>query len=168
MDHRKPTKDERDFVWVVKAASALGLGLMAAFLYSLKQVHPNIRLEITVGTGLAFLGTAFLTWIFCGILFKGEFQDDDSEHAAGLRKKLVVRWIVVFLSVSAVATVGAFVYSLKDIAAESRRDVIQGTVIAVIVLTGGGILIHRAVKFFEEQDKATLEHHAQEKKDEEA
>ena len=166
MDQRKPTKDERDFVWVVKAASALGLGLMAAFLYSLKQVHPSIRLEITVGTGIAFLGTAVFTWLFCGILFKGEFNEDGSEQAAGRRKKQVTRWIIFFLTASTLATVGAFVYSLKDIAAESRRDVIQGTVIAVIVLTGGGVLIHKAVRFFEEQDKANLEQHEQEKKDE--
>ena len=167
MDQRKPTKDERDFVWVVKAASALGLGLMAAFLYSLKQVHPSIRLEITLGTGIAFLGTAIFTWLFCSILFKGEFNEDGSEQATGQRKKQVTRWIVFFLTVSTLATIGAFVYSLKDIAADSRRDVIQGTVVAVIVLTGGGVLIHKAVKFFEEQDKASLEQHDQDKKDEE-
>jgi len=166
MDSRKPTKDERDFVWVVKAASALGLGLMAAFLYSLKQVHPSIRLEITVGTGIAFLGTAVFTWLFCGILFKGEFNEDGSEQASGRRRKQVTRWIIFFLTASTLATIGAFVYSLKDIAADSRRDVIQGTVIAVIVLTGGGVLIHKAVKFFEEQDKASLEQHEREKKDE--
>ena len=43
MDQRKPTKDEQDFVRVVKIATALGLGLMAAFLYSLKQSFRCIR-----------------------------------------------------------------------------------------------------------------------------
>lgn len=167
MDQRKPTKDERDFVWVVKAASALGLGLMAAFLYSLKQVHPSIRLEITLGTGIAFLVTAVFTWMFCGILFKGEFDEDGSVQAAGQQRKRVTRWIIVFLCVSALATIAAFIYSLKDVAADSRWDVIEGTGIAVIVLAGGGFLIHKAVKFFEEQDKASLEQQEQEHKDEE-
>ena len=63
MDQRKPTKDERDFVWVVKAASALGLGLMAAFLYSLKQVHPSIRLELTFGSAVTLIITAVFSWI---------------------------------------------------------------------------------------------------------
>ena len=55
MDQRKPTKDEQDFVRVVKIATALGLGLMAAFLYSLKQTHPSIRLKISLGTLVVFL-----------------------------------------------------------------------------------------------------------------
>lgn len=166
MDQHKPTKDERDFVWVVKAASALGLGLMAAFLYSLKQVHPSIRLEITFGTGVVFLVTAVFTWLFCRVLFKGEFTEEGLPRAPGQRKKQVARWIIVFLSLSTLITIAAFVYSLKDIAAESRRDVIQGTVIAFVVLAGGGLLIHKAVKFFEEQDKASLEQQQRDKDDE--
>ena len=60
MDQHKPTKDERDFVRVVQAGTALGLGVMAAFLYSLKQVHPSIRLEFTIGTVVTFLAAAVL------------------------------------------------------------------------------------------------------------
>jgi len=157
MDPRKPTKDERDFVRVVKIATSLGLGLMAAFLYSLKQVHPNIRVELTIGTGVAFLMTVVFSWVFCGVLFKGEFGEGDSASAALLRKKRVARWIIFFVTVSGLTTAGAFLYSLKDVSAESRREVIEGTGLAVVVLTVGGILIHKAMKLFEEQDKASLE-----------
>src|SRR2546427_1033486 len=54
MTPHKPSKDEQDFVRVVKVAAALGLGLLAAFLYSIKQVHPSLRLEFTFGTVAAF------------------------------------------------------------------------------------------------------------------
>src|SRR5437773_3498675 len=114
MDQHKPTKDEKDFVRVVKIATALGLGLMAAFLYSLKQIHPSIRLQISLGSFVAFLLTASFSWVFCGVLFKGEFADDGAVPAAALRKKRAGRWLIYFLTVSGVATMGAFLYSLKD------------------------------------------------------
>jgi drug/metabolite transporter (DMT)-like permease len=157
MDPHKPTKDEKDFVRVVKFATALSLGVMAAFLYSLKGVHPAIRLEFGLGTVLAFLITAAFSWLFCGVLFKGEFNEGDSAGTAALKKRRVTRWIIFFIVVSGLATAGAFLYSLKDVSAESRRDVIEGAGIATVVLTIGGFFIHKAVRFFEEQDKVSLE-----------
>jgi hypothetical protein len=157
MDPHKPTKDEQDFVRVVKFATAFSLGVMAAFLYSLKGVHPAIRLEFGLGTVLAFLITAAFSWFFCGVLFKGEFNEGESAGAAVLKKRRVTRWIFFFIVVSGLATAGAFLYSLKDVSAESRRDVIEGAGMATIVLTIGGFFIHKAVRFFEEQDKLSLE-----------
>jgi drug/metabolite transporter (DMT)-like permease len=157
MDPHKPTNDEKDFIRVVKFATALSLGVMAAFLYSLKGVHPAIRLEFTLGTLLAFLITAVFSWLFCGVLFKGEFNEGDSAAAAALKKRRVTRWILFFIVVFGLATVGAFLYSLKDVSAENRRDVIEGAGIATVVLTIGGFFIHKAVRFFEEQDKMSLE-----------
>jgi high-affinity Fe2+/Pb2+ permease len=166
MDPHKPTKDERDFVRLVKIATAFGLGVMAAFLYSLKQVHPAIRLEFSPGTVLAFLMTAGFAWIFCGVLFKGEFDEGDYANAAALKKRRIMRWIIFFLVVSGLTTAGAFLYSLKDVSAESRREVIEGTGIAALVLGVGGVLIHKAVRFFEEQDKVNLaERHDDEDRD---
>jgi hypothetical protein len=157
MNQRKPTKDERDFIRVVKVGVALAMGLMAAFLISLKQIHPSIRIEITFGSLLAFLITGVLSWMFCGVLFKSELIDGDSPEAAVLRKKRVRRWILIFVGLSVLATAAAFIYSLKDVAAESRRDVMEGTAIAVVVLAVGGFLIYKAVQLFEEQDKVSLE-----------
>jgi uncharacterized membrane protein len=157
MDPRKPTKDEQDFVRVVKVATAFGLGVMAAFLYSLKGVHPKIQLEFNFGTVLAFVITAVFSWLFCGVLFTGEFNEGDSASTAALKKRRVGRWVVFFIVVSALATAGAFLYSLKDVSAESRREVIQGAGIAAAVLIVGGILIHKTVRFFEDQDRINLE-----------
>src|SRR5258706_11945943 len=133
MDSHKPTKDEQDFVRVVKFATAFSLGVMAAFLFSLKQVHPAIRLDFTLGTVLAFLITAVFSWLFCGVLFKGEFNEGDSAGAAALKKRRVTRWIFFFVVVSGLATAGAFLYSLKDVSADSRREVIEGAGIATVV-----------------------------------
>jgi drug/metabolite transporter (DMT)-like permease len=165
MDPHKPTKDERDFVGVVKFATAFSLGIMAGFLYSLKQVHPTIELEFNFGTALAFLITAAFSWLFCGVLFKGEFNVGDSVGAAALKKRRIGRWILFFIVVSGLATAGAFLYSLKDVSAQSRREVIQGAGIATVVLAIGGFLIHKTVRFFEEQDKVATEMRQDEEKD---
>src|SRR6187399_747768 len=98
MSAHKPTKDEQDFVRVVKIATALGMDVMAAFLYSLKQVHPNIRLEFTFDNAVTLVVTAVFSWIFCAVLFKNEFDENDSAHAATIRKRRVARWIIFFVT----------------------------------------------------------------------
>ena len=157
METHKPTKDERDFVQVVKFGTALGLGLMAAFLYSLKQVHPHIVIEFGFGTVLSFLVTAGFSWVFCDVLFKGEFDQGDTEQAAIVRKRRVTRWVVFFIVVSSLATGGAFLYSLKNVSADTRREVLLGGGFAVVVLSMGGYFIHKAFRFFEEQDRISVE-----------
>jgi hypothetical protein len=157
MDPHKPTKDEQDFVRVVKSAAAIALGVMAAFLFSLKQIHPTIQFEFTLGTVLVFLATAVFSWLFCGVLFKGEFDEGDAAGVAAFKKRRAGRWIVFFLLGAGLATVGAFLYSLKDVSPESRREVLQGASIATLVLAIGGFLIHKTVRFFEEQDRVNLE-----------
>jgi hypothetical protein len=91
-------------------------------------------------------------------LFKGEFSGDSSANASALRKRRVRRWLFLFLLGASLATLSAFLYSLKDVSNQSRWEVIEGTGIAVLVLSGGAFLIHKSVRFFEEQDRASLEH----------
>jgi hypothetical protein len=167
MDPHKPSQDERDFVRVVKVSIATGLGLLAAFLASIRQVHPDLKFRFGLTTVLAFSATAVFSWIFCGVLFKGEFSGDSSAHASAWRKRRVRRWLFLFLFGAVLATVSAFVYSLKDVSNQSRWEVIQGTGIAVLVLTGGGFLIHKSVRFFEEQDRASLEHQKRQEEEQE-
>ncbi len=157
MTMHKPTKDEQDFVRVVKVSTALGLGAMAAFLFSLKQVHPSIVLEFGVGTVLSSVITGVLSWLFCGVLFRTQFDEGDTAQSAAVKNRRMVRWVIYFLVISVLVGAGVFLYSLKDVSAEGRRDVLIGTAMAVVVLTMGGVLIHKSVLFFEEQDRINME-----------
>lgn len=135
---------------VVKVGIALSMGLMAAFLFSLKQVHPSIELRFGLGTVAGFIGAWAVSWRFCNILTR--------QDAAGSNPRpIVFRWMLGFMSVAGLGTLAAFAYALKDVSAESRWEVIEGTFIATIVLSIGGTLIFKAFKFFEEQSEIELE-----------
>ena len=162
MSPHKPSKDERDFVRVVKFSAAIGLGLMVAFLYSIKQIHPKLILTFTFGTVAAFALTAGLTWGFCSVLFKDEFANERGRTAGRARAR---RWLIVFLVLAGLSTPAVFLYSLKDVSSAGRREVIWGTGVAVVVLCVGGILIHKSVRFFEEQDRASLRQQQQAKEE---
>jgi hypothetical protein len=162
MNELPPPEDERDFFFVVKFSTALGFGCMAAFLYSLKQVHPDLSFRFTLGTVLVFLVVAVSSWIFCGVLAKSESGGDQPVR----RNRFMLRWLVWFFGFASLGTVAAFAYALKDVNSESRRDVIEGTVIAIAVLSLGGVLIWKAFKFFEEQSDAELAARSEQDKDE--
>lgn len=126
---------------------------MAAFLFSLKQVHPSIELRFGVGTVFAFAIAAGLSWRVCALLGRRNAASGDDAAA----NRLIQRWMILFMSVSGLGTLAAFGYALKDVSAASRREVIEGTGMAVVVLAMGAWLIFKAYQFFEEQSAAELE-----------
>jgi hypothetical protein len=154
---QKPPNNERDFMRVVKIGTSLSMGMMAAFLVSLKQVHPSIELRFGFGAVAAFLIAAAASWRFCALLGRSESSGEPR------RNRFIVRWMIAFLGISALGTLVAFVYSLKDVSSQSRREVVEGTVIAGLVLALGGWLIYRAFQFFEEQSAAELEQQKRER-----
>src|SRR5262245_46926603 len=94
---------------VVTIGTSLSMGVMAAFLVSLKQVHPTIEFRFGFGAIAAFLIAAVASWRFCGMLARSESPGESS------RKRFIVRWMIGFLGISALGTLAAFVYSLKDV-----------------------------------------------------
>lgn len=148
-------KNERDFIFVVKAGTSLSMGLMAGFLYSLKTVHPSIRLDFTLGTVAAFIIAALASWKFCALLYRDETGEagDDGSHREETQKKFLKRWIMVFVGISSLLTLLAFAWSLKDVGSESRRQVIEGTVLAALVIGGVAWLLRLIVRFFEDQSR---------------
>jgi hypothetical protein len=148
-------KNERDFIFVVKAGTALSMGSMSGFLYSLKAVHPAIRIEFTLGTVAAFFIAAFCSWKFCALLYRDETGEpgDDGSHREATQKKFLKRWIIIFVGVSSLLTLLAFAWALKDVGSESRRQVIEGTLLAALVIGGVAWLLRLLVRFLEDQSR---------------
>lgn len=136
---------------IVKVGTALSMGLMAGFLFSLKQVHPSIELRFGLSSVAAFLVAGAAAWRFCTALARSVEKNDPG------RNRFMIRWMIGFIGLSGLGTLAAFGYALKNVSSDSRRDVIEGTLIAVIVLAVGLWLIRKAFHFFEEQSEAELE-----------
>ena len=59
-----PTRNQRDFFLIVKISTALALGTMGAFLYSIKDISHDASLEFSLGTVVVFLIAAAAGWFF--------------------------------------------------------------------------------------------------------
>ena len=57
-------KNQRDLFIIMKFSTSLGLGVMCAFLYSLKDVAHDASLEFSAGTVVSFVVGAVLGWGF--------------------------------------------------------------------------------------------------------
>src|SRR6185436_12232299 len=88
-------KNERDLFFVVKLSSALGLGTLAGFLYCLKEVHPNLRLELGVGAVLTFVITAVVSWVFCGAMVRADSEVGTPAGRDAARRRFFRRWLAL-------------------------------------------------------------------------
>ena len=139
--------NDRDLTRVIKYSSAMGLGLMAAFLYSIKQVTPELQYRISIGTGVSFVAAAALSWAFWRLVFGKPNSLED-----GLSKPRK-RWFIILSVFLTIATLAPFVYTLKGIANEKMVEIAEGTALAVLALGGVGFLLWKAARFLEDDSK---------------
>ena len=151
MRNRRQANNDRDLTRVIKFSSALGLGLMAAFLYSIKQVTPELRYEISVGTGVSFAAAAALSWAFWRLVFG---KTNSSENGLSKPRK---RWFIILSVFLTVATFAPFVYTLKGVANEKMVEIAEGTALALLALGGVGFLLWKAARFLENDSKRTTD-----------
>jgi len=146
----QPTKNDRDFSRVVKISSALGMGAMAGFLYSIKAVHPSLRFEFSFGAVLIALLVGAGIWGFLAVIFREE--EHRAEGMTG-RGKFLSRWMLLFVAVTLVATIAAFARSLRGVSGDKLRDVIEGTVGAILFVSFFLYLLWRLFRFLEEDSE---------------
>jgi len=147
MRNNRQANNDRDLTRVIKCSSALGLGLMAAFLYSIKQVTPEFHYRISIGTGISFVAAAALSWAFWRLVF-----GKPNESVNGLSKPRK-RWLMLLSVLLTVATLAPFAYALKGIANEKIVEIVEGTALAVLALGGVGFLLWKAARFLENDSK---------------
>ncbi len=147
MRNKRQANNDRGLTRVIKCSSALGLGLMAAFLYSIKQVTPELQFRISVGTGVSFAAAAALSWAFWRLLFG---KPNGSENGLSKPRK---RWFLILSAFLTVATLAPFVYMLKGVANEKMIEIAEGTALALLALGGIGFLLWKAARFLENDSK---------------
>ena len=147
MRNKGQANNDRDLTRVIKFSSALGLGLMAALLYSIKQVTPELHYKISIGTGVSFVAAAALSGVFWRLVF-GKPNSSENDLSKGRK-----RWLVVLSAFLTVVTLAPFFYALKGIANEKIVEVIEGTALAVLALGGVGFLLWKTACFLENDSK---------------
>src|SRR6266567_3605327 len=147
MRNRGQPNNDRDLTRVIKCSSALGLGLMAAFLYSIKQVTPELQYKISLGTGVSFAAAAALSWAFWRLVFG---KPNSSENGLSKPRK---RWFIILSVFLTVATLAPFVYTLKGVANEKMVEIAEGTALALLALGGVGFLLWKTARFLENDSK---------------
>ena len=141
MNDKRGGNEDRALIRVIKFASAVGLGTMAAILYSVKQVTPALRYEVSFGTGVVFVLAVVISSAYWRLVFGR--RNDPNEGLSRPRR----RWLVALSLLLAAATVAPFVYALKDVAHDQAGEVAQGTAIAVMVLGVLGFIFWRVTRY---------------------
>ena len=147
MRNKREANNDRGLTRVIKYSSGLGLGLMAAFLYSIKQVTPEFQYKITIGTGVSFAAAAALSWAFWRLVFG---KPDSSENGLSKPRK---RWLIILSVFLTVATLAPFGYMLKGVANEKMVEIAEGTALALLALGGVGFLLWKTARFLESDSK---------------
>ena len=151
MRNKRQANNDRGLTRVIKYSSALGLGLMAAFLYSIKQVTPELQYNLSIGTGVSFVAAAALSWAFWRLVFG---KPNNSENGLSKPRK---RWFIILSVFLTVATLAPFVYTLKGVANEKMVEIAEGTALALLALGGVGFLLWKAARFLENDSKRANE-----------
>ena len=131
------SKEERAFEKLVMWASSFSIGLLAAFLASLKQVNPTIIFKFTFETVLAFAGGAVLSALFLRIVLHGN-------------KK---RRAPLVFAAAIVSVLLYFAFGIENTARVHRSDVMVGTAFAVAVLSFVAWVIWRLGRYLESDDQ---------------
>jgi len=129
----KESRDERAFEKLVMWTSSFSIGVLAAFLASLKQVNPTIVFKFTFVTVAAFLAGAILTPLFLRLVL----------HASKKRRAMLV------FAAAIASVVLYFCFGIENTTRANRSDVLVGTVIAVTVLSFLAWVIWRLGRYLE-------------------
>ncbi|HAM71744.1 MAG TPA: hypothetical protein DCM86_08890 [Verrucomicrobiales bacterium] len=138
-DTPPPASTDR-FLRMARGASALACGAMAAFLYSLKRVNPTLDLELGAGSLLAAGLGAFLAWV----IWNAVARMNTGEAVAPSRP---LRWgMGLAAGILLVGTFAGFWIAIRDVRREALLQVIQGTALAVMVLSGIGWVLFKLTR----------------------
>ncbi|MBM3847448.1 MAG: hypothetical protein FJ405_14345 [Verrucomicrobia bacterium] len=137
------------FHQVAKVCSAFGCGVMAGFLYSLKQVNPELRFEFGFGSLLcAVLGAlvAVVIWNRAVELSASSHSLNADDHR---RQR---RWFLGLMGALFGGMLASYFYAIKDVRRSALLEVLQGVTLAFLVIGGIGILLIRLARLLNQNN----------------
>ena len=125
---------------IAGAGAALAFGAMVASLFALKSAPEGFTFEIDVLTVIAFLAAATFAWFYWRMVARMA-----AEGTPEKRRKKFIAFSIGLVLVGLVS----FLYPLKFIPEEKRKDVFIGLALAAGCLTGIGFVMLKVKKFLD-------------------
>src|SRR6266576_2759424 len=113
---------------IVGVGASLAFGAMVASLFALKSANGGLTFELNAGAVISFVAAAALGWFYWRMVARMA-----AEKAPQQRKK---KKFVVFSVGLVLVGIVSFLYPLKFIPAEKRKDVFIGLTLATCCIVG--------------------------------
>jgi hypothetical protein len=149
MSEAQSTGGPKTIFRIAGVGASLAFGAMVATLFALKPVPDGLSFVLNVPTVVAFVVAAVFAWMYWRMVERMAL-----EKAPAQRKKKFAVFSVGLLLVGIIS----FVYPMKFIPAEKRRDVFIGLALAIGCIAGVGFVMWKVRNFLE----ADLKHSEEE------
>ncbi len=149
---RKPMQSEKTagsstLLRIAGAGASLAFGAMVASLFALKSKPDGFAFELNAIAIVAFVAAAAVGWFYWRMIARMA-----TDRGPQRKKKFVVFSIGLVL-----IGIVSFLYPLKFISKEKRKDVFIGLALAAGCLTGVGFVMMKVKKFLDADLKKSEE-----------
>lgn len=118
--------------------ASLAFGAMVGSLFALKPVPDGFSFELNAGAVISFLAAATLAWFYWRMV---------AGMAAGKAPEQRRRKFIAFSIGLLLVGIVSFLYPLKFIPEEKRKDVFIGLALAAACITGVGLVMWKVTRF---------------------
>ncbi len=148
-----------DLMKVVRFSIAMSFAALAGFMSSIRQINPHARFEFDWIVVLALVfGGLFGAWFTKAFLPEDADKINEEDE---LKRRARLTKLGFFGLLPCGSILMGMVFLVGDASSQKRYDYFFGFAGAVVFLTALGWVLHRVVKFFEENS----EEHPEERKD---
>jgi membrane protease YdiL (CAAX protease family) len=132
--------DGRTLFRIAGAGASVAFGVMVGTLFALRSVPDGFTFELNSAAGIAFIAAAVFAWFYWRTIERMAL-----EKVPAQRKKRFILFSIGLVLVGVVS----FLYPMKFIPAEKRRDVFIGLALAVGCIVGVGLVMWKVRNFLE-------------------
>jgi hypothetical protein len=148
MNDRKRPESTSGIFRIAGIGASLAFGAMVASLFALKSANGGLAFELNAGAVVSFVAAAALAWCYWRMVARMA-----AEKAPEQRKK---KFIVFSIGLVLVGIV-SFLYPLKFIPVEKRKDVFIGLILATCCIIGVGLVMWKVKRFLDADLKKSEE-----------
>ena len=147
MEQQKPSRN--NLLRIVGFSTALAFGAMVGSLFAVKSMPDGLTFQLTPAAVIAFFVAGVVAWFYWRLI---------ERMAAGQAVEQRRRRFVLFSVGLAIVGIISFLYPLKFIPAEKRRDVAIGLSLAIGCITGVGVVMWKVRRFLEADQREAEQH----------